>query len=364
LLNYVLSNLSQIQKKWIYLQPIFSNGAFKNGESSFKRIDKDFRFLMRNISSNQKVVSLVKISNIEMIIESSMNQLNQCQNTLSKYMTEKRDLFPRFYFLSDDDLLEILGQSEKDNILQKHINKLFPGINKLILSNSEEKNFLRIKGMMSTGGDEYIQLSNEVLMDEVVEKSLTKLENEIKKTLKSLVYQCFHQNDMSSIDSIEKFPMQVLCLIKSVQFTSNIEKSISTMSLQNLLLNIKSEISNYSFMLQKTANQVTQMKIRALLIDLVHQVTTVEYLLKHNVTDQSDWHWLQQIKFYFNSRNELITIKMVKAEFEYSYEFLGLYNKLVYTALTHNCYLTLTQAMVLGLGGNPFGQAGTGKTEW
>ena len=105
LLSFILNNLCQIQKKWIYLEPIFSNGTLRSGDTSFHRIDKDFRYIMRDIAGNPKVISLGKINNIQMIIESLLNQLQHCQNTLTTYMTGKRDLFPRFYFLSDDDLL-------------------------------------------------------------------------------------------------------------------------------------------------------------------------------------------------------------------------------------------------------------------
>lgn len=133
ILSFILNNLSQIQKKWIYLEPIFANGTLRQGDTYFNRIDKDFRYIMRDVAGNPKVISLIKINNVQMIIESLLNQLQHCQNTLSTYMTGKRDLFPRFYFLSDEDLLEVLGQANKENILQKHIGKLFPGITILIL---------------------------------------------------------------------------------------------------------------------------------------------------------------------------------------------------------------------------------------
>lgn len=36
-------------------------------------------------------------------------------------------MFPRFYFLGDDDLLEVLGQSTSPSVIQSHLKKLFAG---------------------------------------------------------------------------------------------------------------------------------------------------------------------------------------------------------------------------------------------
>jgi len=37
-------------------------------------------------------------------------------------------MFPRFYFLSDDDLLDILARSKDPEAMQRHMNKCFDAI--------------------------------------------------------------------------------------------------------------------------------------------------------------------------------------------------------------------------------------------
>ena len=78
--------------------------------------------------------------------------------------------------------------------------------------------------------------------------------------------------------------------------------------------------------------------------------------------DQKSDHVCICFRYYLGPDNCAI-VSMVDATFEYTYEYQGNAPKLVHTPLTDKCYLTLTQGMRVGLGGNPYGPAGTGKTE-
>lgn len=73
-------------------------------------------------------------------------------------------MFPRFYFLGDDDLLEILGQSTKERVIQAHLKKLFAGIHSVVFDDDGQN----IMAMKSLEG-EVVNLNKHIKLTQQVE---------------------------------------------------------------------------------------------------------------------------------------------------------------------------------------------------
>ncbi|RKO94668.1 hypothetical protein BDK51DRAFT_21975 [Blyttiomyces helicus] len=356
-LDEYLRQLQTVQRKWVYLEPIFSRGALPAEQHRFARIDDDFRAIAVSISKDARVVSLASYPGIKETLFALVDQLERCQKALNEFLEVKRARFARFYFLGDEDLLEILGQAKNPNVIQAHLKKLFAGVHAVQF----DKAMTSIVAMRSMDG-ETVPLKNPVMITEEVEVWLENFAKEMKSTLESLLSQCLAVND------IFKFPSQILGLAEYLHFTSNVETAIKQGgSFIQLSKDLRALLDKYttfdaSSIEDPVERRVAELKIKSLILDIIHFIDVVRQLSEASVTSSSDWAWQRQLRFYIRE-DDTCVMRMSDAEFTYTYEYQGNPPKLVHTPLTDKCYLTLTQAMAGGFGGNPFGPAGTGKTE-
>lgn len=95
---------------------------------------------------------------------------------LAEYLESKRIVFPRLFFLSDDELLEILSQAKNPRAVQPHLRKCFENIAMLTF---EEDNLIT---QMFSADEECVNLNPTLYPTKQVENWLTILEDSMKNT--------------------------------------------------------------------------------------------------------------------------------------------------------------------------------------
>jgi dynein heavy chain len=114
-ISYVLDECIAFQRTWMYLENIFSAEDIQKqlpvDTKQFMLVDKFWKEYMGRV---KKLPLVMEHCNNETYLQRFRGynaQLEVISNHLNDYLETKRAAFPRFYFLSNDDLLEILSQT-------------------------------------------------------------------------------------------------------------------------------------------------------------------------------------------------------------------------------------------------------------
>jgi dynein heavy chain 1 len=370
-----------VQRQWVYLEGIFSGSAdikhlLPVESNRFQGINTEFLAVMKKVYKSPFVLDVLNIQGIQKSLERLSDLLNKIQKALGEYLERERASFPRFYFVGDEDLLEIIGNSKDILRIMKHLKKMFAGINTIQL----DEDLTQIQGMSSREGEEVV-FSSPILLKEFpkINDWLAKIESEMQLSLAHLLtasvdeLQTFYgiSGKLSIVELqawTEKYPAQLVTLAIQVAWTAAIEEAFeSGESLEGPLDTILQGLDLLADVVLTELAPVTRRKCEHLITELVHQRDVTRTLIAQNVTTNKAFSWLYQMRFYLDrlveNPLERLAIRVADSSFPYGWEYLGVPDRLVQTPLTDKCYLTLTQALNNQLGGSPFGPAGTGKTE-
>jgi len=103
--------------------------------------------------------------------------LDACQKSLSEYLDSKRNAFPRFFFISDDELLAVLGSSDPRGIVQ-YLMQLYNNVKKLAFSGDAKQ----VHGMSSSEGESF-DFHRNTTVEGPVEQWMTQTDLDMKYSL-------------------------------------------------------------------------------------------------------------------------------------------------------------------------------------
>lgn len=380
-INVLFDVWIDVQRRWVYLEGIFSGSSdiqvlLPVETSRFQSISSEFLSLMKKVSKSALVMDILNIPGVQRSLERVADLLGKIQKALGEYLERERSSFPRFYFVGDEDLLEIIGNSKNIPRLQKHLKKMFAGVSAILLNEDSTL----VLGLASKEGEE-VHFVNPVSVRDhpKINEWLSLVEREMRVTLGKLLARAYQEilpfktgriNVPDYMAWLDKYQAQIVSLAAQILWSESVELALNSsnpLALSEVLESVEQTLNVLADSVLQEQPALRRKKLEHLITEFVHKRDVTRYLIMKEVSSNKSFDWLKQMRFYFDPRQPDIlhhlSIQMANAKFSYGFEYLGVQEKLVQTPLTDRCYLTMTQALESRLGGSPFGPAGTGKTE-
>lgn len=153
----------KVQTLWCSLESVFTSGdiakQMPQDAKKFSKIDKDWAKLMTRAEETRNVVAASSNEVLRNSLPLLHFELEKCQKSLEGYLEQKRSKFPRFYFVSNLVLLQILSQGSDPLSIQPYYEKIFDAIDRVVHDRGNVRSISHILNIMGKTKEEITLLT-------------------------------------------------------------------------------------------------------------------------------------------------------------------------------------------------------------
>ena len=354
-----------VQEKWLYLEPILTVEEIVRHLPSesllFREVDGHWKTVMENVSADPRVLHTAGVEGMLEMLQRSLDLLKDISVGLSRYLEHRKLVFPRFFFLSNKEILQIVSETRDPTKVQPFLRNIFEGVQSL-----EFTDLQAIQGVVSTEG-ERIPLSFPIQPREAkgcVDKWLSELSQQMVATMEDLL-----ANSRESYTSFKRaewlleWPGQVALTVCLLVWTAEIQEAIKggEQALVEQCNRQAGNIQELSALLQEEKSHLAQAAIRSVIVQDLHLLDVTKQVHRRKIASENDFYWARQLKMT-GSGEEQVCLNMLDVSSPYRHEYLGHVSRLVTTDVTEQGFLTLLTAFKLGYSGLLSGPTATGKS--
>ncbi|KGL87447.1 Dynein heavy chain 9, axonemal, partial [Charadrius vociferus] len=371
----VISLWFEVQRTWSHLESIFIGSEDIRAQlpkacSLFPRRGEE-QYNYSDIPNHQTRAGPGSFGRISFPAFSAVQgELSLCEKALAEYLDMKRLAFPRFYFISSADLLDILSNGTNPQLVQRHLPKLFDNLAKMKFQLDSEQNPTKVGLGMYSREEEYVSFSEPCDCSGQVEVWLNHVLDSMRATVRDEMTEAVVAYEEKPREQwLFDYPAQVALSCTQIWWTTEVGIAFARVEegYENALKEYhKKQVTQLNTLVTMLIGQLSKgdrQKIMTICTIDVHARDVVAKMIAQKVDNAQAFIWLSQLRHRWSDEERHCFANICDAQFLYSYEYLGNTPRLVITPLTDRCYITLTQSLHLTMSGAPVGPAGTGKTE-
>uniref|UniRef100_A0A8W4FMS4 Dynein axonemal heavy chain 17 n=1 Tax=Sus scrofa TaxID=9823 RepID=A0A8W4FMS4_PIG len=371
----VISIWFEVQRTWSHLESIFIGSEdiraqLPEDSTRFDDIDQEFKVNSREAVKTPNVVEATNKPGLYDKLENLKKRLAVCEKALAEYLETKRLAFPRFYFVSSADLLDILSNGNDPVEVSRHLSKLFDSLCKLKFRLDADGKPLKVSLGMYSKEDEYVDFDRDCDLSGQVEVWLNRVLDRMCATLRHEIPEAVVTYEEKPREQwIFDYPAQIALTCTQIWWTTEVGLAFARLEegYENAIKDYnKKQVSQLNALITLLIGNLSagdRMKIMTICTIDVHARDVVAKMIAAKVESSQAFTWQSQLRHRWDEEKQHCFANICDAQIQYSYEYLGNTPRLVITPLTDRCYITLTQSLHLIMGGAPAGPAGTGKTE-